>query len=154
MQSMVRLPSGFRCPRCETVYTSKMEIRKKGMYLDGAKGDDLTRLRQTKFHKKGEQKGNCFATSLAMITGQSLADIPEFEEVDNWHEPFIQWQLKSGIEVVTTDKCPVGFSLASGMSERGVMHTVVYFNGEPYADPHPSDAFLEKVDYYWLVQKA
>ena len=46
---------------------------------------------------------------------------------------------------------PAGYSIASGMADRGVMHSCVAMNGEIVHDPHPSRAGLHAIDYYEVL---
>lgn len=95
---------------------------------------------QTKF---GSPDGNCFAAAIASVLEVKLEDIPDF---DGLHQVIgiNQWLKQFGLQFVwvpwaTHTGHAKSFMLASGVSPRGLKHSVVCSNsGDIVHDPHPS----------------
>lgn len=111
-------------------------------------------VQQTKTHSEN-QRGNCFATCLAMLLDMELADIPEFEEmkgVGQWGQELIIWTQSKGIKFSRQQNPPAGYAIAKGMSARGIRHAVIVKDGEFLHDPHPSGEFLDSIEAYWVFK--
>lgn len=127
----------------------------------------MEKLTQTKINKRDEfgniiQRGNCYATCVAMILGKKIEDIPKFEELPADGSWFIDsWTYLNGLgydldilHVRNLSEYPNGFSIASGKSPRGPWdHCVVYLDGKLYHDPYPNGKGIDKVDYFLLIEK-
>lgn len=52
-----------------------------------------------------------------------------------------------------------GYVFVGGTSPRGKIicpqgHMVIYKDGKPFFDPHPSNAFLAEVEDFWMIERA
>jgi len=107
----------------------------------------IQRVDQTSF----VPEGNCQSAVLSMLTGIPLGEIPNFyhagpSELDWWnaYHSFLQkkgwWFISfhNAKQVEHIAKHGKGYYEVAGPSSRGVLHTVVYCNGELWHDPHPS----------------
>jgi hypothetical protein len=108
-------------------------------------------VRQSRF---GDPDGNCFEACIATITGIPLEDIPHFLS-DDWYAEYRVWLRAKGWNLIWWDAGagaePPGIAIASGTSERGLPHSVVYRDGVLTHDPHPSDAGLSELQYWLLL---
>jgi len=122
----------------------------------------MTPTKQTKLYQKdGAHNGNCFAACVASLLDLPLWMVPPFEEGfgrAEWYETrFDEWLARMfkmrrvKLEGHQIDKLPE-FYVASGHSERGVSHAVIYSNGIMVHDPHPSNGGIMQVDYVWFVE--
>lgn len=115
---------------------------------------------QTKLHsKEGIHNGNCFAACLASLLEIPLWMVPPFEDMfarDDWSMRVDEWLAamwgkqrvrKSGHEEHLPE-----FYIASGLSPRGVRHSVIYSLGAMVHDPHPSRAGIESVEWTWHLE--
>lgn len=109
-------------------------------------------VRQTVF---GDD-GNCLRAALATVTSLPLSDVIDVmdgsEPEHRWFERVQEWGKGKGVEIdyAHPDDAPQGFSIGVGLSKRrpGQTHAVVCINGEPWFDPHPSDALIDEVRGY------
>lgn len=97
--------------------------------------------------------GNCFAACLASLLELPLWAIPPFEDMfarSDWMER-VQWWLlhmfSRTLVRIDGDSQPCKFYIASGMSARGVRHSVIYSDGQMVHDPHPSGAGIKAVEW-------
>ena len=112
----------------------------------------LVPLKQTKL-KTDTQRGNCMVTALSIMTDIPISKIPPLETLgEHWHLPFFNWLREVGFSYTPTQK-PIGLAIANGMSNRGVMHSIITVDGLPFHDPHPSNDYLETINQYWLIKK-
>lgn len=119
----------------------------------------MKRVDQTKLHDSDNGiNGNCLAACVASILEIPLDVIPKFEDMmvknsDEWFEVFTDWLESLGFTILTweNDTWLPGYYLASGISERGVNHVVVYRAGVLAHDPHPSRAGIKKVNQVWAL---
>lgn len=111
---------------------------------------------QTKLHDpENGVNGNCMPASFASILEIPLSEVPEFEDMgkDDWFPALTKWLEGLGFMLVQwqSETCLPGYCLASGISERGVNHQVVFKGGVLAHDPHPSRAGIKKVDEVWAL---
>lgn len=98
----------------------------------------------------GDQKGNCFAACVASLTGLPLDTLTERIDMGRAEDPTEHWWTRA-VRVVADmgwclayheDRVPVGYTIMSGMAERGLLHSVVAYDGRMVHDPHYSRAGL------------
>ncbi len=125
----------------------------------GGQGRIMTPIKQTKFHSD-TQKGNCFAAAIASLLDVPLHAVPELEELESpkWQEALFNWAELLGYEVdCHHDEAPKGYSIAGGMSIRGVKHAVIAWTDDSATylvhDPHPSNSFIGVATEYWTFRK-
>lgn len=95
-----------------------------------------------------EGKGNCLQACIASILELPLEAVPHFAlwyDSPNWHEKLNGWLIQTaGVYEITVQANQMyletiyGYALLNGLSERGIMHSVVIFNGEMVHDPYPN----------------
>ncbi len=101
--------------------------------------------------------GNCLAACLASLLDLPLWMVPPFEDMFNrsdWRDRIDEWATRMfGLVLVRTDGHPIAelpeFYIASGLSPRGVRHSVIYSGGALVHDPHPSGAGIASVEWCW-----
>lgn len=117
-------------------------------------------VKQDKLYSdEGIGNGNCLAACYASLLDMPLWMVPPFDQMfgrGDWASRRDEWLERLGFELVWTPGHAVHelpeLYIASGRSARGVLHAVIYRNGELAHDPHPSDAGIECVlDTYHLV---
>jgi hypothetical protein len=108
-----------------------------------------------------KRQGNCVSACVATYLGVSINDVPNFVEYDGatvdgtpggtgWWWLMVGYMAGAGglwpvdLDDVT-DGRPGELLFVAGPSERGVLHQVLYRDGELWHDPHPSRAGLLKV---------
>lgn len=117
---------------------------------------------QSKLYTKDAiHNGNCFAACLASLLDLPLWMVPPFEDmfgrsgewfprVEDWLERLFQRRL------VRSDGHPVEqlteFYIGSGLSARGVRHSVIYRDGKLAHDPHPSGSGIVAVEWCWHLE--
>jgi hypothetical protein len=116
----------------------------------------MTPVDQTRFYVEGESAGNCMQAVLASILDLPLEAIPDFtEDVDQFWDSVNNFLAGMGLRISPVEEPLIPrdvYYLVAGMSSRGVMHQVIYRNGELAHDPHPSrEGLLEKTDVEMLV---
>lgn len=120
----------------------------------------MTRVNQTIFAGDPVRMGNCVSACIASIFSLPLDEVPHFVEfgleqgdqvgdqvggVSNgnaWWAMLLGFLAGIGREVVELDSVheahPAELVLVAGMSSRGLLHQVIYLDGELWHDPHPS----------------
>ncbi|HEY9354517.1 MAG TPA: hypothetical protein VIP28_14740 [Nocardioides sp.] len=121
---------------------------------------------QTIFVTDTKRKGNCVAACVATILGINLTEVPHFIEFGiaygdseegkasdglHWWAMMIGFLAGRGLwiaQLESVDHAERGeVLLVAGPSPRGVMHQVLYRDGQLWHDPHPSrDGVLEVVE--------
>ncbi len=106
--------------------------------------------------------GNCLAACLASLLGIPLWMVPPFEDMfgrSEWNDRIDEWLAQFfGLQRIRTgghliDALPE-YYIASGLSPRGVRHSVIYRAGELVHDPHPSGAGIASVEWTWHLETA
>lgn len=90
--------------------------------------------------------GNCLQAAIASVLDLPLDEVPHFVQNDedsdgevNWSTSLGVWLGLRGLQVdPTAEPLPGEAYLVTGRSARGVMHMVVYRDGDLVHDPHPS----------------
>jgi hypothetical protein len=105
-------------------------------------------------------KGNCLQACIASILELSLEQVPHFAlwyDSSDWHEKMNDWLMETaGIYEITVAANSMyleqtyGFAILNGMSERGVMHSVVIHNGLMVHDPYPGGTGIATPESYGL----
>ena len=100
---------------------------------------------------------DCFAACLSALTGRPLADVPHWSMADTvsagrW-PAVLRFLWGRGWNMAVDFAAPAGIAVAHGKSPRGEWgHSVLYKNGQPWHDPHPSRAYLAgPVESYTVV---
>ncbi len=124
----------------------------------------MTPVKQSKLYAKdGIHNGNCFAACLASLLDLPLWMVPPFEDMfgrGDWRPRVDEWLLRMfEVKLIRWDEGDdpelfPEFYIASGLSQRGVQHSVIYSNGEMIHDPHYSDTGIAKVDWVWYLAPA
>jgi hypothetical protein len=107
------------------------------------------KVMQTIWVSDPNREGNCLAACVATYLELPLEKVPHFAEYypydkDAWWHFLLGFMAGHGLwaydihDVETAQPDEVVF--VAGMSERGVMHQVLYKNGVLWHDPHPSQA--------------
>lgn len=120
--------------------------------------DEIARVSQTILAGDPKRQGNCVSACVATYLGVPLAAVPHFVEYDGatvdgtpggtgWWWLLIGYMAGSRglwpIELASVDDGEPGELLfVAGPSERGVLHQVLYRNGDLWHDPHPTRAGL------------
>lgn len=109
----------------------------------------------------GADDGNCFAACVASLLELPLAEVPNFCKGltnDAWYPQFIEWLQARGwnamflqsLGIIERD-ATAGYYIASGPTERGMLHATVWCAGKLAHDPHPSRAGIQSItDYCFL----
>lgn len=115
------------------------------------------RVDQTILAGDPKRKGNCVSACVATFLGVPLATVPHFVEYDGatvdgspggtgWWWLMVGYMAARGLwpfDLGSVDDGEPGELLfVAGMSERGVLHQVLYRDGSLWHDPHPSRAGL------------
>lgn len=98
--------------------------------------------------------GNCLQAAFASLLGMPLEAVPHFVAFGSWDTALALWLADIGLTRIVEERDSIpttGLCLVSGMTVRGVRHTVVAIEGEVW-DPHPSRAGLETVDEVWWLE--
>src|SRR5690349_12905994 len=125
---------------------------------------------QTKFNST-TTRGNCMAASLASLFEIAMNEVPAFEEIKEWHQPFFEFIESHGYEYAGTKSfssikalCKFlkankyghkGWSPVSSKSPRNpnITHMVLVNGGGDIFDPHVSgDGVNGKVEL-WLIER-
>ena len=114
---------------------------------------------QTILHlgENGKPPGNCFAACVASILELPISEVPNFVEHKDWPIPFQEWLRNRGLFYTNIDLeshskvfglgilCMFGgYSILSGLTERGTLHSVVGKGIDMIFDPHPSRKGLKE----------
>lgn len=109
---------------------------------------------QTKLYNPDKKvNGNCMAACFASILEISLSDVPEIEDMDDWFPLLNKWLKSLGFVMVQwpSEEWFPGYCLVSGISERGIMHMVIFNNGLLIHDPHPSRSGVKNIESQWVL---
>jgi len=111
-------------------------------------------FKQTKFGKDG----NCISACLGFLLGIPVVFLPNFVRYGNskGFEIANYWLKPRGLyikKVSNKNQKYKGCYMVSGISNRGFNHMVIYRDGSPFFDPHPSNTFLSgKPRYFYLLK--
>lgn len=122
----------------------------------------MTPVMQSKLYTPDAiHNGNCFAACLATLLDLPLWMVPPFEDMfgrSDWSERVDLWLARMcRLQRVRTDghpfeQLPAGPYIASGLSRRGVRHSVIYQNGALVHDPHFSGSGIVAVEWCWHLE--
>lgn len=121
----------------------------------------MTPVMQSKLYAKDAvHNGNCFAACLASLLDLPLWMVPPFEDMfarSDWFPRVEDWlERLFHLRLVRTDGHELAalpeFYIGSGLSARGVRHSVIYRTGELAHDPHPSGAGVTAVEWTWHME--
>lgn len=101
--------------------------------------------------------GDCVRACTASILELESEQVPHFVEDEpgaSWYFTWENFMRNHGYNPIMYDNYPrfIGYSIASGTTERGTKHMVVLFNGNLAHDPHPSKKGLKETDTVWLLK--
>ncbi len=126
----------------------------------------MTPVKQTRLSdEKNGIHGNCFTACLASLLDLRIEDVPDFSLIGSaWADNFFDFLGRNGCEFnglshfedINQEKGIDGFLIVGGESPRGTArgHSVIYKDGKPFFDPHPSNQFLiEPVEVYCIERK-
>jgi hypothetical protein len=115
------------------------------------------------FQTKFEKEGNCFVACLASILEISIEKIPEYKDGNGiWYKKYRKWLNQWGLDLIALtdwsgeakEYIPLVFAIVSGISPRGLSHSVVYFGHEMIHDPHPEGGGVKDItDWIYIVSK-
>jgi len=116
----------------------------------------------TEFVGITDDTGNCYAASIASITGLSFeelqADVGSLQYYDRdkqreLNNRMVRLLESHGWAILNVGRrLPSGLSVAVGPSPRGSWsHCWVAWDGKPCFDPHPSGEYTETVNYYEVL---
>ena len=109
--------------------------------------------------------GDCVRAVVRTLLQKDLEDAPHpiNLKTGDWNDEWLDYLDENNIEIryhfLREDKDDSHIPeicMASGMTERGVNHAVVYdrINQKVIHDPHPSRAGLISVKWYWWIHQA
>lgn len=113
-------------------------------------------VKQTKLYAPdGIHNGNCLAACLASLLDLPLWMVPPFEDMfgrDDWGPRRNAWLGRMfKLQLVRTEGHEIAalpeFYIASGESQRGVFHAVIYSRGSMVHDPHYSGTGIKSVQW-------
>lgn len=129
----------------------------------------MTPVMQSKLYAADAiHSGNCFAACLASLLDLPLWMVPPFEDMfwrSDWNARVDEWLLRlfrlrrvrTEGEIVDTlpadGYVPAEYYIASGLSARGVRHSVIYRAGHLAHDPHPSGAGILADEWCWHLER-
>ena len=157
--SWIFLPTHYFDPR-----TLEVEKPAKSAGIERLKSLILAAPKQTQL-TLAATKGNCFQTCIAAIMNKGIEEVPALQEMDNaqWAAKFIEYVISQvweyhgapsfkDLDAETWAYFP--FLIVGGDSPRGTKagHAVIYFNGSPFWDPHPSGDFILKEKEAYLIR--
>jgi hypothetical protein len=116
--------------------------------------------RQTVFYDKDAGiHGNCLAACLASLFDLPIDAVPALNTMgEEWCDAFLKFLDHQGYEYdgqgnLEELKSSKGYVIVCGMASRGVLHAVIYKDGERFFDPHPSDEFLTEERFYYIINR-
>lgn len=117
----------------------------------------MIKIKQTIFSDHDNNiYGNCLSACLASLLELGIEGVPIFVNGDNfWFERLWNWLGERGLELEVSyiseekDFEKDKYYIVCGLAERGLYHSVIYYNGEMVHDPHFSNSGLLKQDRYW-----
>lgn len=107
----------------------------------------VVKVDQTILASDPKRKGNCVSACVATFLGRPLDQVPHFVEISP--DTTVGWLLVGYMAghgywphqlASPQDADPGEIVFVAGMSERGVLHQVLYRDGVLWHDPHPSRA--------------
>ena len=107
----------------------------------------FTKLKQTRL-KTETQRGNCLPTVIACLLGydnpESVIQIQEYYDSDDWLDIMYDWLYKKGFERewINGHLYNDELYMVSGNTVRNILHVCIYKNGKLYHDPHPANTGL------------
>ena len=117
----------------------------------------MTPQKQTKV-TTADQHGNCFSACLASLLDVSIDTVPDFSNIENWHDEYERFLSDNGYEHNGCDTLGEWmdsntFYIVGGYSPRGTSrgHAVIYKGTKPFFDPHPVNTFLTKPNEVYLI---
>ena len=102
----------------------------------------------------GQPDGNCLQACVASIFNIKLAEVPNFMRWrSEWHDRLTEFCIERGLYPlhVNTDEPEGnlrGYHLMAVMTTRGILHSVVGYNGKMVHDPYPGGSEITEVQEY------
>ena len=127
----------------------------------------MTPQKQTILSGEGKV-GNCLQACVASLLDLPLDQVPHFSSYgERWYQHLYRFLEGRGYELdyihgmKQEERWPSdykgidGYFIVGGESPRGAIggHAVIYFEGEPYFDPHPSNDFILEEHQVYVIRK-
>jgi hypothetical protein len=130
--------------------------------------DDVPAGQAGEVVNKGRPAGDCLRACVASVLDLDASDVPHFVQyvehpagTDShlWWWALVGFCAAYGWRVgyhANDGNTPVpeGWALVDGKSQRGHAHVVVCHDGKLVHDPHPSDAWLVRIDGWFRLTPA
>jgi len=99
--------------------------------------------------------GDCYRACICSLLDISDEGIENFVENSDYPMNVVTFLNGKGFRLRHNTEQPkdIEFYIASGISPRGVRHSVIYSNGQLVHDPHPSNAGVIPDLYLWLESR-
>ena len=117
-------------------------------------------VRQTVFYdKEAGIHGNCLVACLASLFDLPIGAVPALNTMgDEWFDAFLTFLNHQGYEYdgpgsIEELKSSKGYVIVCGKAARGVLHAVIYKDGERFFDPHPSSEFLTEERFFYVIKR-
>lgn len=136
----------------------------------------MTPIKQTRLSDPSTGTlGNCMQACFASVFDLPIESVPDFimiekEGGEDWIEVMFRFLAEHGAawhgsgtpEQLTDSRYNQGidgYVFVGGTSPRGKAicpqgHMVIYKDGKPFFDPHPSNDFLDDVEDFWMIGRA
>jgi hypothetical protein len=109
-------------------------------------------------------RGNCFQACLASLLDLPIEKVPDFHEMGtDWADSFYDFLDRNGcyfygtpsFNAIASEKGIDGYVIVGGTSPRGIIsgHSVIYKDGQPFFDPHPSNDFLLEPQEVYSIER-
>lgn len=96
-------------------------------------------------------QGNCLQAAFASVLEKPLDSVPHFVEFDDWIGALFLYLDGKNLDLRVYHTDPGVESIATGMSPRGVRHSIIWNQGMVH-DPHPSRAgFTDEPSEFWVI---
>lgn len=113
----------------------------------------MIKIMQTSF---GE-KGNCFNACVASILEIPIDELPDYSQWACWHykyQQFLRNNYNYGMVTILnkgTNLLTDLIVIVSGPGPRGLVHSVLYRNGDLLHDPYPDNNGLDEIQEITLL---
>lgn len=134
----------------------------------------MTPVKQTRFSDPSKGiHGNCMTACFASLFDLPLEKVPDFITIEKEGKDWIQVMLdfiwdqgcefngrgfSEHISMPEYNHGIDGYVIVGGPSPRGKViapsgHAVIYKDGKPFFDPHPSNDFLLEVEDFYIIER-
>jgi hypothetical protein len=119
--------------------------------------------------KEGRPHGNCLSACVASLLELPIEEVPVFVEKEDWFGQLHKFISDKGYEchgslygtdVLTYDTGIDGYYIVNGVSPRaglkglslGMNHSVIFYNGKLFFDPHPDNKGLVSIESALMIE--